>query len=632
MYLRRWPILLLIVLTALTGDVAAERGKYLELLLAIEDGDVARVRKALDAGAPLTPKDDEVSLLDLAVQSGNVEIATALLDAGAKVDQPTWRGGHHTSLLTAAMAGNLDMVRLLLSRGAAVNHQVEDDVGTALRAVAGHGVEQGSAAAMAALLIENGADVNLGLEKEPEWESCKPSPLHAAVFKIDIDVVKLLVQHGADTEAKDASGRTSLECARHRLTSFRGSASDTANLGKIIELLEGWPTVEAVRQEITAYAPPEGVALGPPPEVKLLETAEKGKIASRPSASPAASGSRTAPAGDLSAAEDIVGKVERWRAFPGTAVGMASENPDEEAVRQTHADLGRLIEEEPANARARLLWVRLRLADPALRFEAGSDPEALPPGDDEPRFEAELKALEEALSIEPANAEGHYLKGRLLGPGIDHPAPAPDLERATAAYARSIELAPAEGRYREAYAICLAEMGRFGEARAQIEATAGPDETVAHLLADLESLPIPPGAVLDRRGIVAQALSMSSSVELATSEIADHWPLRIRTYRVAMTPEEVQSFYEKKWSGFRFLQPDSGEETEAAGRDHPEGELLAQRLHGEDGRLSPAASAAEFQRSSHLGVEMLLVPPIDETEPGVTSRGPYFLVLTNFNR
>lgn len=87
-----------------------------------------------------------------AVAAGNQEIATKLLDAGAKIEE----GAHGlTPLQFAASSGNLDMIRFLAGKGANVNHGAKSGAQTALLSAI-----YGAQLDAVKLLIELKADVN----------------------------------------------------------------------------------------------------------------------------------------------------------------------------------------------------------------------------------------------------------------------------------------------------------------------------------------------------------------------------------------------------------------------------------------------------------------------------------------
>ena len=115
------------------------------------------------------------------------------------------RGGHHrTPLHAASYRGHLDAVHLLLNHGAEVN--TIDERRSPLRsAYAGDHLE------VMRLLLERGADANV---------MCSTSPsarlLHYAAVKGKIGVLRLLLQHNADVNAKTNNGVTPLYNASGR--------------------------------------------------------------------------------------------------------------------------------------------------------------------------------------------------------------------------------------------------------------------------------------------------------------------------------------------------------------------------------------------------------------------------------
>ena len=198
---------------------------------------------------------------------GALDVARMLLEKGANPniqlkrrppyrDVPQDRGGDSilaqgaTPLLRAARAGDAPFVELLLKHGALVDLPSKEGV-TPLMAAAGvefgdrvtrgrNRTTEGVLATMA-LLVEAGADVNTRMVTEPRpvvpagtsaaaeygirlraRPSQLPSPsavphqtaLHGAAERGLTPIVKFLTEHGADLQAKDASGRTALDLAK----------------------------------------------------------------------------------------------------------------------------------------------------------------------------------------------------------------------------------------------------------------------------------------------------------------------------------------------------------------------------------------------------------------------------------
>ncbi len=110
--MRRLLVLLLAIGCAVTGKNESE------FIGAVRSGDVADVRAmcshGADPNAPFGP--NGWAPLIHAVHKHQLGTAAALIDAGAKIDQPA--PGGMTALMMAAGYGHREMVALLLRRGA----------------------------------------------------------------------------------------------------------------------------------------------------------------------------------------------------------------------------------------------------------------------------------------------------------------------------------------------------------------------------------------------------------------------------------------------------------------------------------------------------------------------------------
>jgi len=101
------------------------------------------------------------------------------------------RGGA-TPLLFAATVGDVESARLLLQAGADANDSQPDGVSAlVLAAHSGHGD-------LGALLLESGAD--------PNTFGSGYAALHAAILRSDLDLVKVLLDYGADPDVRIAKG------------------------------------------------------------------------------------------------------------------------------------------------------------------------------------------------------------------------------------------------------------------------------------------------------------------------------------------------------------------------------------------------------------------------------------------
>jgi cytochrome c len=147
-------------------------------------GDLAAVAGALDNGADVN-EIDGVTALYIAVEAGNIELAKLLIDRGADVNLPV--KFKRTPLYAAAFGGFPDLVKLLLDSGADPNQPAKSQ--TVLHVAANNGCLQ-----CVIYLVEAGADVNaLTRNLVP--------PIHFAVRNGHDDVVAYLRDHGAGPPA-----------------------------------------------------------------------------------------------------------------------------------------------------------------------------------------------------------------------------------------------------------------------------------------------------------------------------------------------------------------------------------------------------------------------------------------------
>jgi cytochrome c len=146
-----------------------------------KSGDLAGVASALDNGAAVDEPDGGVTALYIAVEAGNVELAKLLIDRGADVNLPV--KFKRTPLYAATFGSFPDLVKLLLDSGADPSQLAKSQ--TPLHVAADVGCLQ-----CAIYLVEAGADVNaLTANQVP--------PIHFAVRNGHNDVVAYLHDHGA---------------------------------------------------------------------------------------------------------------------------------------------------------------------------------------------------------------------------------------------------------------------------------------------------------------------------------------------------------------------------------------------------------------------------------------------------
>lgn len=154
-------------------------------------------QRLLDSGAQVNSQAGFYNTTPLhgAAQNGSLELVKLLVSKGAKVNAVSKELS--MPLAKAVQADNLEIAQFLLEHGAdkTINHS-DTEFQTA--------IFKARSAKMAQLLIANGANVS---DRDKKGLSVL---LHAVVRHLDFDLLKVLLQNGADINAQDKSGTTAL--------------------------------------------------------------------------------------------------------------------------------------------------------------------------------------------------------------------------------------------------------------------------------------------------------------------------------------------------------------------------------------------------------------------------------------
>ena len=187
----------------LKAGAEADRGNRYgvrPLHLAINNGDLETVRLLLAARAdPNSADTTGESCLIMAARVGNLDIVKALLDKRATPDAPDPEY-HQTPLMVAARAGHAPIVSLLIKQGATVDAQTRTGATPKYRTPKENSGSKGAG-------IVRGGWPERG-ERDPIPGA--KTPLLYAVREGHEDVVKLLLDAGANIEKADADGVTPL--------------------------------------------------------------------------------------------------------------------------------------------------------------------------------------------------------------------------------------------------------------------------------------------------------------------------------------------------------------------------------------------------------------------------------------
>jgi RNA polymerase sigma factor (sigma-70 family) len=187
-------------------------------------GHLPAVTRLLERGAPVDSRSHQgwqrqVTPLIAACDSGKIEVARLLLEKGADVTLVDEYPGA-TALHYGAWGGNADLVRMLLDRGADLTVKDRmfdaDPVGWAAENRQAHlldlFLEYGARVPLARLAYFGRLDLSQErLRQDPacvDERDAYGTGLHQAALHGHPDVVRLLLEHGADREALNRNGET----------------------------------------------------------------------------------------------------------------------------------------------------------------------------------------------------------------------------------------------------------------------------------------------------------------------------------------------------------------------------------------------------------------------------------------
>lgn len=140
----------------------------------------------------------------VAVKTGNLEMVNVLLDKGADINALS--GWHGSALIVAVRAGDAEMTNHLIAKGADINAITGSDLPTPLLMAIGAGHEE-----IALELIQLKADVNAKCRPSRSDDWC--DALQFALLQNQINVAHALIDAGADINGHSGPYHTPLQAA-----------------------------------------------------------------------------------------------------------------------------------------------------------------------------------------------------------------------------------------------------------------------------------------------------------------------------------------------------------------------------------------------------------------------------------
>jgi len=200
-------LILFIVLFISSGLTKAQDGS--ELITAVAYQDLDKVKNLVEAGVDINYQEESAGATALIMASmyNFGDIARYLIEKGADISIKNNAG--HTALMASAGSSE-EVFDLLVANGADMSVQLEDGTSAFMLSISGV-MSDFVGFGNARKLLDNGADVDETFTSGPaEGYTC----LMMAARNQRPDIVKFLVENGANVKARAADGKTPVSLAQ----------------------------------------------------------------------------------------------------------------------------------------------------------------------------------------------------------------------------------------------------------------------------------------------------------------------------------------------------------------------------------------------------------------------------------
>lgn len=184
--------------------VGKNRETLLHLLISSEledDIKIETIKLFVKSGADINAQDGSCNtlLLDAIAKDSSIEIITTLIELGTHLQRK--EGARQTPLFLAIEKNNVEIVRLLIEKGANVNeHFNSSDQTEELSNLTPlhHAIMKGCSLEIIELLIQKGADIDALYREKDSKDGMSVTPLFLAYLTEWEELIQLLLEYGAN--------------------------------------------------------------------------------------------------------------------------------------------------------------------------------------------------------------------------------------------------------------------------------------------------------------------------------------------------------------------------------------------------------------------------------------------------